>query len=73
MNPTSYPATCWATCTYRASQASTVLTPIFTDAELGALEPLRRRYARDCDRFDEHELAHLRFLRWLCHTGRLSA
>lgn len=42
-----------------------------TRAEKRALYGLRARYRRDHDLFGADELARLRFLRWLCETGRL--
>jgi hypothetical protein len=38
-----------------------------------AWQGLRNRYLQDQDLFTARELAHLRFLRWLVRTGRLTA
>jgi hypothetical protein len=37
----------------------------------GAFLRLRARYQQGADLWDERELAHLRFVRWLVQTGRL--
>lgn len=77
MDPTRYPGTYWAICTFRTSQAPAAPAPSLTDAERGSLAPLQRRYEQggDCfgDLFDERELAHLRFLCWLYWKGRLTS
>jgi hypothetical protein len=56
------------------SQApSTAPTPIkFATQELRALRMLRTRYEEGGDLFSAHEMAHLRFVRWLVQTGRLN-
>jgi hypothetical protein len=43
----------------------------FTPAERRALRALRTRYCEDHDLFTASEMARLRFLRWLAHTGHL--
>ncbi len=43
----------------------------FAPQELAALRVMRTRYAIHSDVFDDRALAHLRFLRWLYHNGRL--
>lgn len=43
-----------------------------TCQEWVALLNLRRRYRLGQDLWSDHELAHLRFLRWLHDTGRLA-
>jgi hypothetical protein len=45
----------------------------FTDRECLLLTALRGRYAQDRDLFEHHELARLRFIRWLYEAGRLQA
>jgi hypothetical protein len=45
----------------------------FTPKQKLALRRLRARYEQGNDRFDDRELARMRFLRWLCETGRISA
>jgi hypothetical protein len=40
--------------------------------EEGALCALRARYRESRDLFSTREMARLRFLRWLVHTGRLT-
>jgi hypothetical protein len=47
-------------------------TPALTDAELAALKALRTRYGGDSGGFDDRELAHLRFLRWLVQADCLT-
>ncbi len=37
-----------------------------------ALYARRARYGESHDLFSPREMAHLRFLRWLIHTGRLA-
>lgn len=44
-----------------------------TCQEWVALLSLRRRYRLGQDLWSDHELAHLRFLRWLHETGRLDS
>ena len=44
----------------------------FTPGEWRALADLRRRHGQTRDLFSDGELAHLCFLNWLYHTGRLS-
>jgi hypothetical protein len=44
---------------------------MFTSAERRALRTLRTRYHEDRDLFTSGEMARLRFLRWMAHTGRL--
>lgn len=65
MNPTAG----WASPPHQTPLAP---VPAFTDTERRPLEALRERYRQSGDRFDARELAHLRFLRWLCQTGRLT-
>lgn len=48
------------------------LPPTFTRLERRTLRALRARYRLDTDMFSERELMHLRFLRWLYQTGRLT-
>lgn len=43
----------------------------YTPEQWSALQRLRVRYQQSADLWDERELAHLRFLRWLVQTGRL--
>lgn len=43
----------------------------FTNKQQLALLRLRARYERGNDRFDDRELARMRFVRWLCETGRI--
>jgi hypothetical protein len=45
---------------------------MFSYREWRSLRALRQRYQRDRDLFSERERAHLCFLRWLYHTGRLT-
>ena len=47
--------------------------PVFTRAERATLCQLRARYRAGRDLFDVHELARLRFIRWLYQTGRLAS
>jgi hypothetical protein len=44
----------------------------FTPEQQRILEALRRQYHQDRDFFTVRERAHLRFLRWLYHSGRLT-
>lgn len=44
----------------------------WTAGEGRALYSLRARYRRDRDLFTARERAHLCFLRWLIHAGRLA-
>jgi hypothetical protein len=53
--------------------ASAASEACFTDQELARLSALRRRFQQDQDLFSERELARLRFLRWMCETGRLAS
>jgi hypothetical protein len=46
---------------------------MFTVREREAFIALRIRYQQSHDLLDERELAHLRFIRWLCQTGRIAA
>jgi hypothetical protein len=39
---------------------------------MAALRALRARYKESRDLFSAREMAYLRFLRWLVHTGRLA-
>ena len=57
----------------RSSTPQILIAPAcaFTGGERCALTTLRERYRQGGDHFDERELAHLRFLRWLVQTGRL--
>jgi uncharacterized protein YciI len=43
----------------------------FTRDEWQMLQRLHLRYQQDHDLLTAHEVAHLRFLRWLAVTGRL--
>jgi hypothetical protein len=43
----------------------------FTCQQWLTLLQLRHRYQQSQDLWNDRELAHLRFLRWLCQTGRL--
>lgn len=43
----------------------------FSRGERRTLRALRDRYQQDHDLFSAQELAYLRFVRWLYHTGRL--
>lgn len=45
--------------------------PTYTPEVYGAFLRLRARYQQGADLWDERELAHLRFVRWLVQTGRL--
>ena len=45
----------------------------FSGAEWSRLAAVRQRFAQRLDLFSEYELAHLRFLRWLVQSGRLTA
>jgi len=59
----------------RFSKPSSTVVPtddIFTSEERSALQRLRARYQQSADLLTERELAHLRFLRWLAHSGRLA-
>jgi hypothetical protein len=60
------------TSTQVAAQTTTVTQPEFTATELHALQQLRTRYMQVHDFLSVHELARLRFLRWLVQTGRLA-
>ena len=51
--------------------AATVPLTVFGAREWRTLCALRMRYRQDRDLFNDRELAHLRFLRWLSQTGRL--
>ena len=51
---------------------SDLLAP-FTPAEQHVLHTLRAHYRQDRDLFSPSELARLGFLRWLVHTGRVTA
>ena len=44
----------------------------FTAEQQRVLEALRQQYRQDRDFFTARERAHLRFLRWLYHSGRLT-
>jgi hypothetical protein len=44
----------------------------FTPEQQRGLEALREQYRQDRDFFTARERAHLRFLRWLYHSGRLT-
>ena len=63
----------------RQLQASATQKPasgfrlMFTACEREAFLALRTRYQQSHDLLDERELAHLRFIRWLCQTGRIAA
>jgi hypothetical protein len=57
------------------SQAAASLAPprtTITTEETCVLATLRDRYQEDRGLFSLRELVHLRFLRWLVQTGRLS-
>jgi hypothetical protein len=45
----------------------------FTPAEQARLRVLRDRHWADRTRLTAHELAHLQFVRWLHHTGSITA
>jgi hypothetical protein len=45
---------------------------MFTTGERRALRALRERYRQERDLFSHHEMARLRFLRWLYQRGRLA-
>lgn len=45
----------------------TISHTLFTQAEIGTLQRLRKRYQTDPHLFTDRELDHLRFLRWLVH------
>jgi hypothetical protein len=47
-------------------------TTLLSRAEWHALRVLRARYQQDRDLLSERERAHVRFLRWLYETGRLT-
>jgi hypothetical protein len=53
--------------------SATGSSPSFSDDEMAVFERLRARYQEAQDTWSEHELAHLRFLRWLHQSGRLDA
>jgi hypothetical protein len=55
------------------TQATIETSSAFTPAEREALDRLRERYSQGRDLFSDRELARLRFLRWLYHTGRLTS
>jgi hypothetical protein len=44
----------------------------FSQSELQILHALRERYRQDRDIFTPPELARLRFMCWLTHTGHLT-
>ena len=52
---------------------TTDVTLMFSADEWHALNALRERYKQQRDLFSARELAHLRFMRWLSHTGRLDS
>ena len=52
---------------------TTDTTITFSRRELRALRTLRAHYRQDRDLFRSDELARLRFVRWLYHTGRLES
>jgi hypothetical protein len=54
-----------------AHQAPTPVTP--PPSQIRIWQELRLRYHEHQDLFSTQELARLRFLRWLVHTGRLAA
>jgi hypothetical protein len=45
--------------------------PVFTVSQNVTLRELRARYRVGRDLLDDHELARLRFIRWLYQTARL--
>jgi hypothetical protein len=47
--------------------------PDFTRAEWQVLQRLQFRYQEDHDLLTTHEVARLRFVRWLVATGRLDS
>jgi len=49
----------------------TIRPHVFTEAESQALWKLRARYRQEHGLWSAHELAQLRFLRWLSRTNRL--
>jgi hypothetical protein len=53
-------------------QAVTELPSAFPSAEQVRSHVLHERYPVDCTRFTAGELAHLQFVRWLHHTGRIT-
>jgi hypothetical protein len=55
------------------SRTVTPVATVFTPAEQITLRQLRARYRAGRDLFDAHELAWLRFMRWLYQTGRAGA
>lgn len=57
--------------TQTASTTTITPTPAFTLTERRLLRALRARYQQDRDLFSDGERARLRFMRWLCRTGRL--
>ncbi len=54
-----------------AQSRVTTQADTFTEAESQALWKLRARYRQEHGRWSAHELAQLRFLRWLYRTNRL--
>ena len=56
------------------TQTSTPMTATttFTADQRRALRALRERYRQGRDLFSDHEMARLRFLRWLYQGGRLA-
>ena len=54
------------------TQLPTTLTiSMFSADEWRVLNALRENYQQERDLFSARELAHLRFLHWLHHSGRL--
>ena len=51
--------------------ASSGATPAFSTGELRHLCALREHYQQTRDLFSTREMASLRFVRWLYHTGRV--
>lgn len=45
----------------------------FSGDEMAAFERLRTRYQEAQDTWSEHELGHLRFLKWLRQSGQLDS
>jgi hypothetical protein len=48
-------------------------TDTFGPDEWRVLCLLRERYGQGCDLFSAREMARLRFVRWLYHSGRLTS
>lgn len=59
--------------TTETAPAVTDTNSVFTIAEWCSFLALRRSYQPYYDTFNDRELAHLRFLRWLHQSGKLAA